>query len=54
MDELTGVGDLDRDGFTDLLARHRGTGDLYFYPGRGLGFAPAGADRHAAGAACGT
>jgi len=40
LDELTGVGDFDRDGFVDIMARIKSSGDLVFYPGRGAGFAP--------------
>jgi hypothetical protein len=36
--DLTGVGDFDRDGYTDLIAVHAPTGDLYRYPGRGASF----------------
>jgi hypothetical protein len=40
MAELTGVGDFNRDGFVDLVARQTSNGNLYLYPGRGLGFSP--------------
>jgi hypothetical protein len=33
--EFTGVGDYNRDGFTDLLVRETKTGTLYLYPGKG-------------------
>jgi len=35
MSELTGVGDFNRDGHVDLLARTTATGDLWLYPGTG-------------------
>ena len=35
MRDLTGVGDIDRDGFTDLIAVRSATGVLFRYPGRG-------------------
>ena len=38
MGELTGVGDFDRDGRVDLIARLNTTGTLYLYPGRATGF----------------
>lgn len=38
--DLTGVGDFDRDGFTDLIAVHAVTGALYRFPGRGTSFGP--------------
>jgi hypothetical protein len=38
MSELAGVGDFNRDGFTDLVARSS-AGTLYLYPGRAGGFA---------------
>jgi hypothetical protein len=34
MSELAGVGDFDRDGFPDLVARVTSSGALYFYAGR--------------------
>jgi hypothetical protein len=37
MSELAGVGDFDRDGFTDLVARQTSNGVLYLYPGQGTG-----------------
>ncbi len=40
MDELTGVGDVDRDGRPDLVARVKSTGELYLYRGQGNRFAP--------------
>ncbi|GIF01750.1 hypothetical protein Ari01nite_92140 [Paractinoplanes rishiriensis] len=39
MSELTGVGDFDRDGYPDMIARLTSTGALYLYPGRSGGFA---------------
>ncbi|BCJ48329.1 hypothetical protein GCM10010168_77450 [Actinoplanes ianthinogenes] len=39
MSELAGVGDFDRDGWSDLIARLTSTGALYLYPGRSGGFA---------------
>ncbi|WP_229073417.1 glycoside hydrolase domain-containing protein [Actinoplanes sp. DH11] len=36
--EFTGVGDLNRDGYADLLVRETKTGTLYLYPGKGNGF----------------
>jgi hypothetical protein len=38
MRDLVGVGDFDRDGFTDLIAVRASTGDLYRYPGLGTSF----------------
>jgi hypothetical protein len=38
MRDLTGVGDFNRDGFTDLMTVQTATGDLYLYPGRGTSF----------------
>jgi len=35
MREITPIGDLDRDGYPDLLAVQSSTGNLYLYPGRG-------------------
>ena len=40
MRDLAGVGDFDRDGFTDLIAVESATGKLYRYPGRGTSFGP--------------
>jgi hypothetical protein len=40
MRDLVGVGDFDRDGFTDLLAIKTTTGELFRYSGRGTSFAP--------------
>jgi hypothetical protein len=40
MSELAGVGDFDRNGVTDLIARLTSTGTLYLYSGRAGGFAP--------------
>ncbi|GAB1640333.1 glycoside hydrolase domain-containing protein [Krasilnikovia sp. MM14-A1259] len=40
MSELTGVGDFDRNGIPDLIARVTSTGTLQFYSGRSGGFAP--------------
>lgn len=40
MREITPVGDLDRDGYPDLLAVQRSTGVMYLYPGRGTSLAP--------------
>jgi hypothetical protein len=37
MDELTGVGDLNEDGFVDLVARQPSTADLWLYPGTASG-----------------
>ncbi|RZU54613.1 VCBS repeat protein [Krasilnikovia cinnamomea] len=39
MSELTGVGDFDRNGVPDLIARVTSTGTLQFYSGRSGGFA---------------
>jgi hypothetical protein len=39
MREITPVGDLDRDGYPDLLAVQTSTGSLYVYPGRGTSLA---------------
>lgn len=39
MREITPVGDLDRDGYVDLLAVQTATGCLYLYPGRGTALA---------------
>jgi len=36
--ELAGVGDFNRDGFRDLIARQTSTGNLFLYPGRSGGF----------------
>jgi hypothetical protein len=38
MREITPVGDLNGDGFPDLLAVQTSTGTLFLYPGRGTGF----------------
>ena len=38
MREITPVGDLDGDGYPDLLAVTTSTGDLYLYPGHGTSF----------------
>ncbi|MBE3075959.1 MAG: DUF1906 domain-containing protein [Actinobacteria bacterium] len=38
--EITPVGDLNRDGFPDLLAVQISTGKLYLFPGRGTSLAP--------------
>lgn len=38
LDELAGVGDFDRDGRPDLMARRRSDATLYLYPGRSTGF----------------
>lgn len=38
MSELAGVGDFDRDGYPDMIARLTSTGALCFYPGRSGGF----------------
>lgn len=35
--ELAGVGDLNRDGHVDLVARTTATGELWLYPGTGAG-----------------
>ena len=40
MREITPVGDLDHDGFVDLLAVQTSTGYLFLYPGRGTSLAP--------------
>jgi hypothetical protein len=40
MREITAVGDLDRDGFADLLAVEASTGTLFLYSGRGSSLAP--------------
>jgi hypothetical protein len=37
--ELAGVGDFNRDGITDLMAKLTSNGELFFYPGRAGGFA---------------
>ena len=37
MSELTGVGDFNRDGHLDLVARTTASGDLWLYPGTGTG-----------------
>jgi Tol biopolymer transport system component len=37
MSELTGVGDFNRDGFNDLIARQHSTGELWLYPGTATG-----------------
>ncbi len=37
MDELTGMGDVTADGKVDLLARQKGTSDIWVYPGVGTG-----------------
>jgi len=37
MNSIVRIGDLNRDGYTDLVARVSSTGDLYFYPGRSNG-----------------
>jgi hypothetical protein len=39
MRDLTGIGDFDRDGYLDLFAVNVSSNNLYFYPGRGSGFA---------------
>ncbi|PRY32972.1 glycoside hydrolase domain-containing protein [Pseudosporangium ferrugineum] len=39
MSELAGVGDFDRDGYRDMVARLTSSGALYFYAGRSGGFA---------------
>lgn len=39
MRDLTGIGDFDRDGYVDLFAVNKTSNNLYFYPGRGTGFA---------------
>ncbi|HET9517389.1 MAG TPA: glycoside hydrolase domain-containing protein [Actinoplanes sp.] len=38
MNAMVRIGDLDDDGREDLVARHRTTGDLWFYPGTRTGF----------------
>jgi hypothetical protein len=40
MREITPVGDLDRDGYPDLVAVQTSTGKLYLYRGRGTSLAP--------------
>jgi hypothetical protein len=40
MREITPVGDLDGDGYPDLLAVQTSTGIMYLYPGRGTSLAP--------------
>ncbi|HEU4349789.1 MAG TPA: glycoside hydrolase domain-containing protein, partial [Actinoplanes sp.] len=40
MSELAGVGDFDRDGIVDLIARLTSNGTLYLYAGRAGGLAP--------------
>jgi hypothetical protein len=40
MRNFVGVGDFNRDGYTDLIAVQTATGNLYLYPGRGTSFAP--------------
>lgn len=40
MREITPVGDIDGDGYPDLLAVQTSTGTMYVYPGRGTSFAP--------------
>ncbi|RSM51554.1 hypothetical protein DMB66_41660 [Actinoplanes sp. ATCC 53533] len=37
MNSIVRIGDLNRDGYTDLVARVSASGDLYFYPGRSSG-----------------
>ncbi|MEU7909232.1 VCBS repeat-containing protein [Actinoplanes sp. NPDC049118] len=37
MGALIRIGDLDRDGREDVVARENATGDLWFYPGTGSG-----------------
>ena len=37
MSELTGVGDFDRDGLNDLMARQNSSGELWLYPGTATG-----------------
>jgi hypothetical protein len=37
MDAITGVGDFDRDGHIDWLARRESDGSLFLYPGNGAG-----------------
>ncbi|MCW3840793.1 DUF1906 domain-containing protein [Micromonospora yasonensis] len=37
LDELNGGGDFNGDGYPDLLAREKSTGDLWLYPGRAAG-----------------
>jgi len=49
MRETTLVGDLNGDGYPDLVAVQRSTGNLYLYPGRGTSLAP-----HAWSGAAGT
>ena len=39
MSELAGIGDFNKDGITDLVARLTSNGELFFYPGRAGGFA---------------
>jgi hypothetical protein len=41
MRDLVGIGDFDRDGFTDLIAVQSATGKLFRYPGRGMSFGSA-------------
>ena len=41
MRDLVGVGDFDRDGFSDLTAVESDTGQLLRYPGRGMSFGSA-------------
>ncbi|MEV4703027.1 glycoside hydrolase domain-containing protein [Actinoplanes sp. NPDC049316] len=38
MNTIVRIGDLDRDGHEDVVARQSSTGDLWFYPGTGSGF----------------
>jgi hypothetical protein len=39
--QLASPGDVDGDGFTDLIARNRGTGEVWLYHGRSAGDADA-------------
>lgn len=41
MRDLVGVGDFDRDGYTDLIAIQKSTGYLYLYRGRATSLASA-------------
>jgi hypothetical protein len=36
--DLVGVGDFNPDGYTDVIAIEKSTGDLYLHPGSGTGF----------------
>jgi len=40
MRDLVGVGDFDRDGYTDLTAVESASGKLFRYPGRGTSLGP--------------